>query len=76
MHKKVAVKIDEQIYKGLCKVAGRQHVGSFIESLVRRPVAGKGLEAAYRRMAREEAREREALDWAEATLGDVADEAR
>ena len=44
--------------------------------LVRPPAAGYGLEAAYRRMAREEAREREALAWAEATLGDVADEAR
>ena len=40
------------------------------------PAILKGLEAAYRQMAREEAREREALDWAEATLGDVADEAR
>ena len=75
MQKKVAIKVDEQVYKGLCKIAGRHHIGSFIGSLVR-PPAGKGLEAAYRRMAREESREREALDWAEATLGDVADEAR
>ena len=67
MQKKVAIKVDEQVYKGLCKIAGRHHVGSLIGSLVRPPVVGKGLEAAYRRMAREEAREREALDWAEAT---------
>ena len=34
------------------------------------------LDAAYRQMAQEEAREAEALQWSEATLGDVADEAR
>jgi len=39
-------------------------------------VVSKDLEAAYRQMAQEEAREAEALEWAEATLGDVADEAR
>ena len=46
----------------------------FIESLVRPQVIGKDLETAYRQMAGEEAREAEALEWAEATLGDVADE--
>ena len=56
MQKKVAIKVDEQIYKGLCKIAGRHHIGSFIGSLVRPPVGGKGLESAYRRMAREEER--------------------
>jgi len=39
-------------------------------------VIGTDLEVAYRRMAQEEAREKEALEWAEATVGDVADEKR
>lgn len=34
------------------------------------------LEAAYSRMATDEARESEALEWAEATIGDVKDETR
>jgi hypothetical protein len=34
------------------------------------------LEAAYREMAADEEREREALEWAEATIADVADEPR
>ncbi len=38
--------------------------------------SGKDLEAAYAQMAQEEGRETEALEWAEATVGDVADEAR
>ena len=36
-------------------------------------VIGKDLEMAYRQMAQDEAREAEALAWAEATLGDVAE---
>ena len=34
------------------------------------------LDAGYREMAQDEARETEALDLAEATIGDVSDEAR
>lgn len=37
-------------------------------------VLGKTLDTAYREMARDEAREAEALDWSEATVTDVADE--
>jgi hypothetical protein len=36
----------------------------------------KDLDHAYREMAREEAREADALEWSEATVGDVGDEAR
>ena len=39
-------------------------------------VVGKGLESSYREMAADELREREALEWSEATLKDVADETR
>jgi hypothetical protein len=47
-----------------------------IESLVCSELAGKSLDVAYRRLAGEEAQEKESTQWAEATLGDVADEAR
>ena len=36
----------------------------------------KDLEAAYRQMVKEEAREAEALEWVESTVGDAADETR
>jgi len=39
-------------------------------------VIGKDLELAYQQMAREETGEAEALEWAEATVGDVANETR
>jgi hypothetical protein len=40
------------------------------------PVLAEDLEAAYQQMAQEGTREAEALEWVEATLGDVAEEAR
>ena len=36
----------------------------------------QALEAGYRRMAEDEAREAEALEWVDAIVGDVGDEAR
>lgn len=76
MQKKLTITLDERVYDGLHKVVERRRISRFVESLVRPHVIGKDLEAAYREMAREEAREAEALEWAEATVGDVADEAR
>ena len=76
MHKKLTITLDERVYQGLHSVIGRRRISRFIESLVRPHVLGKDLEVAYQQMAQEEAREAEALDWAEATVGDVADETR
>ena len=76
MQKKLTITVDERVYDGLHAVIGRRRISRFIESLVRPYVVGKDLEAAYRQMAQAEAREAEALAWAEATVGDVADETR
>ena len=76
MQKKLNITIDERVYAGLHTVVGRRRISRFIESLVRPHVIGKDLEIAYQQMAQEEAREAEALEWAEATVGDVADETR
>jgi hypothetical protein len=76
MHKKLTITLDERVYAGLHSVIGRRRISTFIESLVRPYVIGKDLEIAYKQMAKDEAREAEALQWAEATAGDVADEAR
>ena len=76
MQKKLTITIDERVYAGLHTVVGRRRISRFIESLVRPHVIGKDLEIAYKQMAEEEAREAEALEWAEATVRDVADETR
>jgi predicted CopG family antitoxin len=76
MRKKLTITIDERVYDGLHNMIGRRRISRFIESLVRPHVVDKDLEAAYRQMAKEEAREADALEWVEMTIGDVADETR
>jgi predicted CopG family antitoxin len=76
MRKKLTITLDEHVYEGLHQVVGRRKISRFIEDLVRPHVISRDLEAAYMEMAQDEAREAEALEWAEATIGDVADEAR
>lgn len=76
MHKKLTITVDERVYDGLHRVIGRQKISQFIETLVRPHVVPRDLTAAYQEMAADERRETEAREWAEGTLGDVADEAR
>lgn len=74
MQKKLTITIDEQIYEGLHNTIGRGKISQFIESLVRPHVVKSNLEEAYREMALDAEREREALEFSEATIGDVANE--
>jgi hypothetical protein len=60
----------------IIRVVGRRRISQFIEDLVRPHVVGSELDAAYQAMAQDEERESEAFEWAEATIGDVADAAR
>ena len=73
MRKKLTITLDAQVYEGLHEVIGGRRISRFIEDLVRPHVVSVDLEAAYMAMAADEAREAEALEWAEATVGDVPD---
>jgi hypothetical protein len=75
VQKKLTITLDARVYDGLHTVVGRRRISHFIESLVRPHVLGKDLEIAYQQMALDEEREAEALEWAEAAVEDVADEA-
>ena len=76
MQKKLTITIDEEVYEGLHHIIGRRRISRFIEDLVRPHVLEPELEQAYQHMAQDEQREAEALEWAEGTVGDVADEPR
>ena len=76
MQKKLTITLDQRVYDGLVTVVGPRRISQFIEALIRPHVVGKDLEAAYKQMAQDEESEAEALEWAEATIGDVADETR
>jgi hypothetical protein len=68
MRRKLTIALDERVYDGLRTVIGPRHISKFTESLVRPHVVGADMAVAYRPMATDEAREAEALEWAEATV--------
>jgi hypothetical protein len=76
MTKKLTITIDDEVYDGLHRRIGRRRISQFLETLARPHVIDADLESAYRAMAEDELRESEAEGWAEATVGDVADEPR
>jgi hypothetical protein len=73
--RKLTILLDDRIYDRLHAAAGKRRVGRFVEQLVRDRLLDEDLDGAYAALAAEEEREAEALEWADATLGDVDDEA-
>jgi len=51
------------VYEGLHRTIGRRRISQFIERLARPHVVLQDLEASYRDMAADQAREQEALEW-------------
>jgi len=75
MQKKLTITLDEKVYNGLHKTIGRGKISKFVEDLVRPHVVDKDLENSYKLMSKDTKRESEALEWSEATIGDITDEA-
>ena len=76
MQKRLTITIDEEVYDGLYRVAGRRKISKFIESLVRPYVLDCDLGEGYRQMASDAEREAEATEWIESTAAEVIDESR
>ena len=72
MTKKLTITIDDEVYAGLHSVVGRRRISRFLNDLARPHVTGRDLEAAYRAMAADEEHEREATEWIEGLIGDIA----
>ena len=70
MHKKLTITVDEKVYHGLHKIIGSGRISQFIEDLVRPHVIQEDLEASYAMLAKEEVREKEALEISEGTIED------
>jgi predicted CopG family antitoxin len=71
MQRKLTITVSEEVYQGLHRVVGRRRISRFLDELARPHVVPADLNAAYKEMAADEAREREALNWSEALVGDV-----
>ena len=76
MQKKLTITIDEAVYRGLYQRVGAGKISRFIEQLVRPHVLPKELDDAYAAMARDEAREADALEWSEGLVGDGMNDPR
>jgi predicted CopG family antitoxin len=76
MQKKLTITINEEVYWGLHKVIGPRKISKFVEELVRPHVVKHKLESAYKVMSKDKVREKAALEWSEATLGDITHETR
>ncbi len=76
MQKKMTISLDEAVYEDLCRVVGRGNISKFIERLIKPHLKEGELDAAYREMAADGIREKEALEWANGVVGDVSDEKR
>jgi predicted CopG family antitoxin len=74
--KKLTITVDDAVYAGLHNVVGRRRISRFLNDLARPHVIQADLIEEYCAMAADEEREREALEWAEGLVGDVADEPR
>jgi predicted CopG family antitoxin len=72
MNRKLTITVSEAVYEGLHRTIGRRRISQFIEKLARPHVVPQDIEAAYREMASDEAREQEALEWSEGVISDSA----
>jgi predicted CopG family antitoxin len=68
----INITVSEAVYEGLHRIVGRRRISQFIEKLARPHVVSLDIEAAYRDMAADNLREREALEWSEAVIGDLS----
>jgi predicted CopG family antitoxin len=72
MNRKLTITVSEAVYEGLHRTIGRRRISQFIERLARPHVVLQDMEASYREMAADEAREQEALEWSEGLIGDAS----
>lgn len=73
--RKLTITVEEDVYNGLHSRIGAGRISRFVNDLVRPFVLDAGLDESYAAMAADVDREREAEDWSEALIGDVAADA-
>ena len=72
----MTITLDELVYEGLYRTIGKRRMSQFIEDLIRPHVLDTSLDDGYRAMAADTVREVEAIEWCNALIKDVSDEAR
>lgn len=72
MNRKLTITVSEAVYEGLHRNIGRRHISQFIDKLARPHVVLPDIEASYRDMAADLAREQEAVEWSESLIADAS----
>ena len=72
---KLTISVSEEVYKGLYAKIGAGKISGFIDRLVRQNILEDDLAAAYQEAATDSGSEKQAHEWSEGLMGDVADEA-
>lgn len=70
MNRKLTITVSEAVYEGLHRTIGRRWISQFIEKLARPHVVPEDIEASYRDMAANQAREQAAMEWSESVIAD------
>lgn len=70
MQRKLTISMDEGVYDTLHRLVGKGNISRYIEAILRSKLIDLELENGYRAMAADEEREREALEWSNALIGD------
>lgn len=69
--KKLTVLVDADFHRALLRKVGRGNIGRFLTDAAKPLLAANTpLRAGYKAMAKDEAREKEALEWSEGLVGD------
>ncbi len=72
MNRKLTITVSEAVNEGLHRTVGRRCISQFLEKLARPHVLPEDIDASYREMAEDQARESESLSWSEAVIGDLS----
>jgi hypothetical protein len=72
VRKKLTISVDEEVYRGLYRVVGRRHISRLLNDLARRHVVPDALKEGYRAMAADDEHEREAMEWIEGVVAEIA----
>ena len=72
----MTITLDEDVYEGLYRTVGKRRMSQFIEDLVRPHVLDITLDEGYKAMAADKEREKEAKEWSNTIMQDMANETR
>ena len=74
MSKKLTIIVDDDVYRGLHRRLGRRRISRFLNDIARQHISDLDLEEGYKAMAADASYEREALEWIEGIVEDIADD--